>query len=217
MALIDKVVFNGRTYRRYNSVKNPHNNMYYRTSGFNETPRYLHRDIYESIYGKIPEGYHIHHIDGDTLNNSIENLEMLLRKDHTHYHYEINIKDPLFREKISENLRRIQSLCNAWHSTKEGIEWHTKQGKEVFNKKPLKSYICVHCGAEYKRRSVRPSSFCSNKCVSADRRYSGKDNENRICIICNKEFVINKYCSNKTCSHRCGGIMFANKRKNNNI
>ena len=32
---------------------------------------------------KIPEGYVVHHIDEDKLNNSIDNLEMMTRSDHS--------------------------------------------------------------------------------------------------------------------------------------
>lgn len=41
-----------------------------------------HRLVYESYYGAIPDGYDIHHIDGDTYNNNIDNLECLSHSDH---------------------------------------------------------------------------------------------------------------------------------------
>jgi ribonucleotide reductase alpha subunit len=41
-----------------------------------------HRLVFESYYGKIPEGYDIHHIDGNTYNNDIDNLECLSHEDH---------------------------------------------------------------------------------------------------------------------------------------
>lgn len=41
-----------------------------------------HRLIWESYYGPIPEGYDVHHIDGDTYNNDIDNLECLSHEDH---------------------------------------------------------------------------------------------------------------------------------------
>jgi len=41
-----------------------------------------HRLVFESYYGVIPEGYDVHHIDGDTYNNDIDNLECLSHKDH---------------------------------------------------------------------------------------------------------------------------------------
>ena len=41
-----------------------------------------HRLVYESVYGSIPDGYDVHHIDGDTYNNDIDNLECLTHEDH---------------------------------------------------------------------------------------------------------------------------------------
>lgn len=41
-----------------------------------------HRLVYESYYGPIPEGYDVHHIDGDSYNNDFENLECLSHVDH---------------------------------------------------------------------------------------------------------------------------------------
>ena len=46
----------------------------------------LHRLIYEKAYGSIPEGYSIHHIDGNKLNNSIDNLEAIPKSKHHHLH-----------------------------------------------------------------------------------------------------------------------------------
>jgi len=45
-----------------------------------------HRLVAEQIYGDIPEGYIIHHKDGNKLNNSSCNLEILDRKLHVKYH-----------------------------------------------------------------------------------------------------------------------------------
>jgi len=41
-----------------------------------------HRLVFEAYYGKIPVGYDVHHIDGDTYNNDIDNLECLSHEDH---------------------------------------------------------------------------------------------------------------------------------------
>ena len=43
----------------------------------------LHRYKYQKEVGKIPEGYDIHHKDGNKLNNAIDNLECLSKADHT--------------------------------------------------------------------------------------------------------------------------------------
>lgn len=43
----------------------------------------FHRLVYEKHYGSIPEGFCVHHINGDKTDNTPENL-MLLSKSHHH-------------------------------------------------------------------------------------------------------------------------------------
>ncbi len=51
--------------------------------------RLEHRYIWEQYHKKpIPPGYQIHHIDGDKLNNKIENLQMISNSDHQKLHYQ---------------------------------------------------------------------------------------------------------------------------------
>lgn len=42
----------------------------------------LHRAVWESTKGRIPDGFDIHHIDHDKTNNDIANLECLSKADH---------------------------------------------------------------------------------------------------------------------------------------
>ena len=46
----------------------------------------LHRLIYEEVYGSIPKGYAIHHIDGDKTNNNLDNLMILTKSNHHKLH-----------------------------------------------------------------------------------------------------------------------------------
>lgn len=45
-----------------------------------------YRKIYESAYGPIPKGYIIHHIDGCTNNNALENLRAMSHSTHRVLH-----------------------------------------------------------------------------------------------------------------------------------
>ena len=45
-----------------------------------------YRNVWENRFGKIPEGYVIHHIDGDRKNNNINNLLMIPNELHGKYH-----------------------------------------------------------------------------------------------------------------------------------
>lgn len=46
----------------------------------------LHRLIYADAHGPIPEGYVVHHIDGNRINNSIDNLELMPLSEHSSKH-----------------------------------------------------------------------------------------------------------------------------------
>lgn len=64
----------------------------------------LHRLIYEDFYGiKIPENYHIHHIDGDKANNSIDNLELLSKEEHISLHKKDRVLSLETRRKCSKS------------------------------------------------------------------------------------------------------------------
>lgn len=59
--------------------------------------KYHHYVWEQAGKGKIPEGYHLHHKDGNRFNNKIENLQLLTNSEHTKLHYEKN------REAIQRN------------------------------------------------------------------------------------------------------------------
>ena len=46
----------------------------------------MYRKIYEQHYGKIPDGYHIHHKDGNHANNVVHNLQCVTAQEHYDIH-----------------------------------------------------------------------------------------------------------------------------------
>jgi hypothetical protein len=76
------------------------NTIYERTNRItiNGKVVYEHRNIYETTYGEIPKGYIIHHIDGDTKNNNISNLQLMKQSEHIKLHmnkFKENIKSQM--------------------------------------------------------------------------------------------------------------------------
>ena len=67
-------------------------NAYQRTDGYIQITsgqykgKLLHRLIYEEVFGSIPKGYAIHHIDGDKTNNNPGNLMLLSKSNHHKLH-----------------------------------------------------------------------------------------------------------------------------------
>ena len=70
----------------FNGVKYTQRNTGYFSS--TSQPRsQMHRDVWEFYNGKIPANCDIHHKDHDRSNNTIGNLEMLTKREHTRkYH-----------------------------------------------------------------------------------------------------------------------------------
>lgn len=65
---------------------------------------YLHRIIWMvANQAEIPDGYHIHHIDGNKQNNSIYNLELLEAIAHHHHHRIGSIHSTDTKEKMSKS------------------------------------------------------------------------------------------------------------------
>jgi len=54
----------------------------------------LHKFIWELENGPLPEGYHIHHISGDRLDNRLENLAVMDAGEHIHLHLANGARPP---------------------------------------------------------------------------------------------------------------------------
>ena len=74
-------------------MKTKYGNGHQRTDGYIQITsgpykgKLLHRLIYEEVYGPIPKGYTIHHIDGDKTNNNPSNLMLLTKSNHHKLHF----------------------------------------------------------------------------------------------------------------------------------
>lgn len=48
--------------------------------------QYEHRLIWERTHGPIPEGWHVHHVNHDRTDNRLENLRLVLGREHNRHH-----------------------------------------------------------------------------------------------------------------------------------
>lgn len=202
---VESVVYKGITFRRYPDSPNWSDKSYYRPNSKHimDGVKSLHIEIWQDAHGPVPEGCHIHHKDGDTSNNSIENLECLTPKEHNKYHAE-NAPEEQTAWRRS-HINEIRPLASAWHKSEEGRAWHRIIGAMPWDNAEYRTLGCQQCGKEYQTREMQDnhSRFCSNACKSAWRRDAGLDNETRLCKQCEKEFTCNKYDKNKFCSREC--------------
>lgn len=172
----------------------------------------MHVYVWEHYNGPVPEGYHVHHIDGDKSHNYPKNLELLERSEHLSLHGCENAV--LHHAEMVENLRRNAiPKSKIWHSTETGKAWHKAHYEQMKDKLYVEhDFICQNCGKGYK--SVQTSSkFCSNNCRAAWRRKSGVDDIVRSCKYCGRGFVVNKYAKKEYCSKKCACKMASQTRK----
>jgi len=59
---------------------------------------------------ELPKNLHVHHIDGNTLNDDIENLELLSASDHV-WETEHQMKDPMHYSQI---LKQLEDYWTMW-------------------------------------------------------------------------------------------------------
>jgi hypothetical protein len=99
----------------------------------------MHVVVWEFYNGKIPNGFHIHHRDGNKSNNEIFNLELISAREHISAHMSKERRD-----KAREWAEKIRPLTKKWHASKDGHEWHKKHGIEGWKTRKPVEKICDH-------------------------------------------------------------------------
>lgn len=109
--------------------------MRYKTKQINGEKKQLHRVVFEDAYGiTIPNGFVIHHIDGNPLNNSIFNLQMMKIEDHNALHKTKSDANLEHRQWREDNKQYLKDYKKAWrernrdHYNEYMREWQ-KQNK----------------------------------------------------------------------------------------
>jgi hypothetical protein len=101
---------------------------YYQVRLFNEEfPKgrlqYIHRLVYEAFVGEITEGYEIDHIDDDTTNNNLDNIQLISRRGNMEKYlfgtYAINFRS--IRDELIEDYKKLGTY------KKVGEKWNTSE------------------------------------------------------------------------------------------
>ena len=70
--------------------------------------QYVHRIAYETFKGEIPSGVEIDHIDGDTSNNKLDNLQLMKPRDNKLKY--LKGKDILWRDRRDDFIKDYEKL-----------------------------------------------------------------------------------------------------------
>ena len=205
-------VFNGIKF-----YKRADNDYWYSTTEVNGKRVYMHKYVWEYYHDIIPRSYEVHHIDLNKDNNNIKNLRLMSNKAHQKLHSALNRKNPEWIKKQREKIKKAQEAAKAWHASPEGREWHKEHYEQMKEKlHQRKEMICENCGKIFVGLDNNHSRFCSNSCKTAWRKKSGIDDVIRQCVICGKEFKINKYSKTQTCGNTQCRVELMMRTRNDN-
>lgn len=137
----EKFLYNGRIYTRDPESKYSSHRYYFRrkyTHNGKEKWEYLHRVIWSDNHGAIPSDCVVHHIDGDPLNNSIENLSIIPEYlHHRTFHHEHRVRKVIslicercgnaFNAKTKKSRFCISCIDIIRGSSKESKKWRRSQ------------------------------------------------------------------------------------------
>lgn len=199
----ETVIWDGIRFRRYPKSKRRTDRLYFTPGGSDRQRgvKRLHEEVWRKAHGEIPRGHHVHHRDGDPLNNALANLECLPGAEHLSHHGKSSRWTK--SQENQELLRRIRPLAAKWHRSKAGREWHRKHSREIWEDPKVRKLSCDQCGKGFESTAGR-ARFCSNACKTRFRFISGVDNERRTCAICGGPFECNRFLRKRTCSRACG-------------
>lgn len=143
---------------------------------FNNGAKKMHVFVWEYHNGqKVPKGFHIHHIDGNSKNNRIENLELVEGKKHLSEHAKSRVKkNPEFFKDFQ---KKGIAKAPEWHKSPEGIEWHKEHAKKCnFGTFDYGIKKCEECDGEYSAKT-KYQRFCHNNCKAKSNRRDRKNRE----------------------------------------
>ena len=183
-------------------------------------PVRAHVYVWEKHYGKIPDGFSVHHLDKNPRNNELSNLALMSYSAHSSHH------GLEHSEQSRENMKKyVRPKAIEWHKSDAGSEWHKKHYEEHTKDQwnTLVTKKCEVCGKEFQVKSCASghSKYCSLYCKRRSEAYkAGHDHrlemhrqhlanhmETRTCEACGKPFSVTKYYKTKTCSPECRAEM----------
>lgn len=180
---------------------------YYRSDAQTSDGEYLHRKVWVVNKGPIPAKHDVHHKDHNCSNNNLSNLELLSDTEHGRRHMSLPERIKASRENM---YKTAIPAAVAWRKKNpKAASAIGKLGaagmKKWLKAQPLKKLICSHCGKIYEALALADQKlyFCSKKCIAANRRDSGIDDEMRECRRCGDRFIKNRFSKVMFCTRSC--------------
>lgn len=188
----------------YKGVKYTLNKGYYKTTYA------LHRKIWEDTFGEIPLEYHIHHKNGDTTDNRLENLECIHKSKHHSIHFSA-IRQVQAMQSLDSRLKRKE-----WALSENGKKSTSSASKKGWAIRKYIERTCIVCQQLFKTKNYNGTKYCSQACRSRCQILRGSITRN--CCICGIKFSPRDGRNvTKTCSQSCKGRLISKVRSKDDI
>lgn len=160
----------------------------------------IHRAVWSYYNGEIPDGYHIHHIDGNKANNAVENLQCLTATEHSQLHNPPKrgtrlVKKMFVCQNCGREYEAFDAGVNRFCSADCRTQYEENQARTI-------AKICPYCGKEFKTRHAN-AECCSHSCASKLLHERKNKRITRICSICGNQFETTPSANRQTCSKSC--------------
>ena len=173
--------------------------------GYYKTTVALHRRIWEDNYGEVPPDHHIHHINGDSTDNRLENLECIHKSKHHSMHFSAQ------RQVAAMQKKESREKANEWYRSDYGREKQGAASRKGWNERKPIERACVICNKKFMTKNLNGTKYCSQVCRSKSQ--SNRESAETQCLVCGKTFVrrvyAQKWREGKTCSQSCKGSLIS--------
>lgn len=132
--------------------------LLYNTS--NRKYTYEHRAYIEATQGPIPDKFHVHHLDHDPSNNSLDNLIVISSTEHHSHHAKL-----LYR--LQDHTKRIAALRVAIATKRASVAGENNPRFGYRKGPPL---VCLTCEEEFYKPPCYQAKYCSINCFNEARR-----------------------------------------------
>ena len=184
----EHIVFNGVKYFK-------DSNGYWHST--TSPTKLLHIEVWKATNGEIPSGHHIHHIDFNPSNNSLENLQCLTRSEHARIHNLSRLAaGEHFKTKTTRDIPTICIQCGknflAVHKNAKFCSrscagrWRRAHAKDI-------TRTCAVCGKDFLTKPERRTRYCSKVCAAISHKKNKltleqRDEIKRLYVKGSKEF-----------------------------
>ena len=161
----------------------------------------LHRAVWTYYHGEIPDGYVVHHIDGNKSNNDVSNLTIMTSAEHRKLHagndsITAASRKKLFKCVVCGKEYEAYNTGNNRYCSERCLERYRRSVGCV------ETRHCERCGKEFTVYKYKSKRFCSPQCAGASRKLLVV----KICPTCGKEFMERPSDPHKYCSTKCYNI-----------